>query len=47
MPSSLKKGLKRINWFMLVFCMGVNCFFPHRHAIGASGKTGDDKTIDK
>ena len=26
MPSSLKKGLKKINWFMLVFCMGVNCF---------------------
>ena len=32
---------------MLVFCIGVQLFFTHRHAIGASGETGDNKTIDK
>ena len=32
---------------MLVFCVGVNCFFTHRYAIGAIRKTGDDETIDK
>ena len=32
---------------MLVFCIGVNHVFTHCHAIGASGETGDDKTIDK
>ena len=32
---------------MLVFCIGVQLFFTHHHAIGAFGETGDDETIDK
>ena len=47
MPSSLKKGLKRINWFMLVFCIGVSCFLLIIMPLDASGETGDDETIDK
>ena len=32
---------------MLVFYIGDQLLFTHYHAIGASGKTGDNEIIDK
>ena len=40
----IKKWLIGLCWY---FIRGVNRFFTHRHAIGASGETGDNETIDK
>ena len=49
MPSSLfkKKVKKRTNWFMLVFCMGFNCFLLIVMPLVLLSETGDDETIDK